>query len=130
MGGAIAHAGLTQSIAGKITIIDPADTLISNASVCLLAVKPQVMDDICAPLKNALSDDCLILSIAAGKTITGFETLFGAEAPIIRAMPNTPAMIGEGISVLCPPRREPSRYRTKHVTPKRHQPERHNRRRA
>jgi len=122
MGGAIAHAVLTQSIADKITIIDPADTLpsglatndnvehqsniesadISNASVCLLAVKPQVMDDICAPLKNALSDDCLILSIAAGKTIAGFETLFGAEAPIIRAMPNTPAMIGEGISVLCP----------------------------
>ena len=122
MGGAIAHAVLQNNIVSKITIIDPTPELPNNlaahknithhagltgveasdASLCLLAVKPQVMDMIAAPLKGALNNGCLILSIAAGKTITGFETLFGADTPIIRAMPNTPAMIGEGISVLCP----------------------------
>lgn len=122
MGSAIAHSILTQHIAERITVIEPAQDLplnlgthknvahyndlsaagdLSSASVCLLAVKPQVMDNICAALKNAINADCLLLSIAAGKTIAGFETLFSNDTPIIRAMPNTPAMIGEGISVLC-----------------------------
>ena len=65
----------------------------------ILAVKPQVMADVCAALKPFVPPHALILSIAAGKTIASFESIFGASQPVIRVMPNTPAAIGKGISV-------------------------------
>lgn len=67
------------------------------SDVYILAVKPQVMDEACRAV-NAPKDS-LILSIAAGQTIAGFEKRFGAAQPIIRTMPNTPAAIGKGITV-------------------------------
>jgi len=68
----------------------------------MLATKPQIMDNICAGLKDHLHKDTLILSIAAGKSIAYFEGYFGNDHPIIRTMPNTPAAIGKGITVACP----------------------------
>lgn len=69
--------------------------------VIILAVKPQVMGETVASIKHLVSPLTLILSIAAGKTISSFEQVFGEYQPIIRAMPNTPALIGKGMSVLC-----------------------------
>ncbi|MBL4801763.1 MAG: pyrroline-5-carboxylate reductase [Emcibacter sp.] len=68
----------------------------------VLAVKPQMMDDATAGLKAIDCTDGVFLSIAAGKTIGYFERHLGANAAIIRAMPNTPAAIGQGITVGCP----------------------------
>ena len=68
----------------------------------VLAVKPQMMADACAPLTRFAGADTVILSIAAGKTIAWFTDIFGAEARIVRAMPNTPAAIGRGITVAVP----------------------------
>ena len=73
----------------------------SAFDVILLAVKPQVMADVAQSLRPIVTPDTLILSIAAGKTLGFLENIFGASHPIIRAMPNTPALIGKGISVLC-----------------------------
>jgi len=69
--------------------------------IIVLAVKPQVMTDVAESLKHLATPETLILSIAAGKTISFFEQIFGAHQPVIRAMPNTPALIGKGMSVLC-----------------------------
>ncbi len=71
----------------------PADTIV-------LAVKPQVMDAAVESCKRYI-DSATILSIAAGKTISYFENLLGAKAPIVRVMPNTPAAVRRGISVAC-----------------------------
>lgn len=68
----------------------------------VLAVKPQMMDDALADYVRFAGPDCLYLSIAAGKTIAYFENRLGAEAAIVRAMPNTPAAVGRGITVGCP----------------------------
>jgi pyrroline-5-carboxylate reductase len=65
----------------------------------LIAVKPQLADAALPPY--ARFDQSLYLSIAAGRTIQYFERLFGARAAIVRAMPNTPAQVGRGITVLC-----------------------------
>lgn len=73
----------------------------SAFDVILLAVKPQVMADVAQSLRPIVTPDTFILSIAAGKTLGFLENIFGASHPIIRAMPNTPALIGKGISVLC-----------------------------
>lgn len=72
-----------------------------SPSVVLLAVKPQMMDlalPPCAPFGTA---DTLVLSIAAGKPIAQFARAFGADRAIVRAMPNTPAAVGRGVTVLC-----------------------------
>ncbi|HET6522693.1 MAG TPA: pyrroline-5-carboxylate reductase [Geminicoccaceae bacterium] len=66
----------------------------------VLAVKPQTMDATVAAYREPARRGALVLSIAAGKTIAGFERAFGAEAAIVRAMPNTPAAIGRGMTVL------------------------------
>lgn len=72
---------------------------LAQATVIVLAVKPQIMKQVCAGLKPHIPDNALILSIAAGQTLTNYGTYFGPEHPVIRTMPNTPAAIGKGISV-------------------------------
>lgn len=120
MGSALAQGWLAADICSDITIIDPngaPDSLMRSPLVThttslelfdldfdcvLLATKPQIMDDVCAGLAPEMNRNCLILSIAAGKTIPYFEEYFGAIQPIIRTMPNTPAAIGKGMTVACP----------------------------
>jgi pyrroline-5-carboxylate reductase len=71
-------------------------------SVVILAVKPQTMDEALQPLRRFVGPGTVFLSIAAGKTIGYFESKLGAEAAIVRAMPNTPAAVGRGITVHAP----------------------------
>ncbi|MBT5072370.1 MAG: pyrroline-5-carboxylate reductase [Kordiimonadaceae bacterium] len=70
-------------------------------SIVILAVKPQMMDEAIKALSTLDLSKSLFLSIAAGKTIHYFEDKLGADSAIIRAMPNTPAAIGKGITVCC-----------------------------
>ncbi len=72
-----------------------------SPSFIIIAVKPQMMDQALTSLQAIELSNSVILSIAAGKTIHYFENKLGNQWPIIRAMPNTPAAIGKGISVLC-----------------------------
>ena len=72
------------------------------ASVFVIAVKPQIMDQVCNTIKKAVPEDALVLSIAAGQTIAKFEGYFGKNQPVIRSMPNTPAAVAKGITVGCP----------------------------
>lgn len=65
--------------------------------VALLAVKPQMMGAALPDLRDALTSDSLVISIAAGTTIAAIEALLG-EHPVVRAMPNTPALIGRGVT--------------------------------
>jgi pyrroline-5-carboxylate reductase len=73
--------------------------LAARADIIVLAVKPQVMADALAPLKAVVSPDRLVISIAAGIRTDKIAAIIG-NVPIIRAMPNTPALVGEGASVL------------------------------
>jgi pyrroline-5-carboxylate reductase len=67
--------------------------------VIVVAVKPQVMDAVFPPLAALAGRGTLVLSIAAGKTIASFAQQLAPGAAVIRAMPNTPAAIGKGITV-------------------------------
>lgn len=91
---------ITTIAYGK-TVADIKDQ-IADSDICILAVKPQMMMEVCEALKHVINKNCLILSIAAGQTIANFEDYFGADQPIIRVMPNTPAAIGKGMSVAVP----------------------------
>ena len=69
----------------------------SGLLLCLLAIKPQMFADVGPKLAKVLPMDTLIVSIMAGVSLTQLEQVFGTR-PIIRAMPNLPAMFGAGIT--------------------------------
>lgn len=72
-----------------------------KADVVVLAVKPQVMETVLSPLKSVLSQrKALIISIAAGITLGQLEHWLGADMPIVRCMPNTPALVEAGATGL------------------------------
>lgn len=69
-----------------------------QADVVVLAVKPQKLKRVLAGLKGVISPGALVISIVAGASIATLQEGLG-HAPVVRCMPNTPAQIGEGISV-------------------------------
>jgi len=70
--------------------------------VVVIAVKPQVIDAALPSYGRLVGPDTVFLSIAAGKSIASLNRLLGGDAAIVRSMPNTPAAIGQGITVMCP----------------------------
>ena len=80
--------------------LNPAIASITNAEVVLIAVKPQMMEEVLPTVVGLGASKPLILSVAAGKTIASFERHFGNSAAIIRTIPNTPASIGRGITAM------------------------------
>lgn len=79
--------------------LSAADALTAAPAVIVVAVKPQAMDAVFPDLAKLAGPGTLVLSIAAGKTLSSFEKHLGAGAAVVRAMPNTPAAIGRGITV-------------------------------
>lgn len=96
-------AELISKKLGVKTLSDASD-IASDAApeTIVLAVKPQMMDDAIDNYARFVSDSCVYVSVAAGKTIEYFERHLGTSAAIVRAMPNTPAAVGRGITVCCP----------------------------
>ena len=76
--------------------------LATAPAVMLLAVKPQIMDAVFEPIAGHAGPGTLVLSIAAGRPIASFERHLAPGTAVVRAMPNTPAAIGRGITVCCP----------------------------
>lgn len=70
-------------------------------AVVLVAVKPQMMGDALPAIAAFGGGDTVFVSVAAGTPLAAFEAAFGADTPIVRAMPNTPAAIGQGITAIC-----------------------------
>lgn len=70
------------------------------ADILFLAVKPNILLDVITEIRNHVQKDALVVSIAAGKTLETLDSAFGRELKIVRVMPNTPALVGEGMSAL------------------------------
>lgn len=89
---------------GGDRIVDNVPALPSSIkpSFVVLAVKPQMMDQALAGFQDFDYSNSAFMSIAAGKTIGYFGNHLGQDTAIVRAMPNTPAAIGRGITVGCP----------------------------
>ena len=74
---------------------------VAGADMVLLAVKPQVMDDVVSSLKEALSETCIVISIAAAVSLKRLAGLLPAGQPVARVFPNTPALVGAGVNAIC-----------------------------
>jgi pyrroline-5-carboxylate reductase len=102
--GALTAAGPTQErleyLAGKYGVPTTSDNAQAarKAEVVVLSVKPQRLDKVMAGLRGAIQPNALVLSIIAGATIDKLSHGLG-HTIIVRSMPNTPALIGEGITV-------------------------------
>ena len=105
--------------AGSIRVAEPVDALrdalakdfgvavfatageaAAGASTVVLAVKPQVMRAVCGELAGVAPADALVVSIAAGITSAQIDRWLGGGRAIVRAMPNTPSLIGQGVTGL------------------------------
>ena len=73
----------------------------SDAELLILAVKPQFLLEVINEIKDTLHEDTLLITIAAGKKIGWYEEAFGRRIHLVRCMPNTPAMVGEGCTAVC-----------------------------
>jgi len=72
----------------------------ATPALVLIAVKPQMMGTALPKLQALGNGETLFVSVAAGTSIASFEAILGAQTPIVRAMPNTPAAIGQGITAM------------------------------
>lgn len=72
------------------------------ADVLFLAVKPQYYAEVIDQIKDVVRDDEIVISIAPGKSLEWFDQAFGRKLKVIRTMPNTPAMVKEGMMGMCP----------------------------
>jgi len=87
----------------RISHLSQADTSIRECAAIVLAVKPQIMEPVCRDIAElGLNAQTLVISIAAGLTLDFYSGLFGANQPLVRCMPNTPAAIGKGVSIAVP----------------------------
>ncbi len=95
-----------QSVYNQYGIHVTADNIevTDNADILVLAVKPQYYEEVITQIKDHIRADQIIISIAPGKTLAWLAEKFGAERKIkiVRTMPNTPAMVGEGMTGVTP----------------------------
>nr|WP_070960389.1 pyrroline-5-carboxylate reductase [Hyphomonas sp. Mor2] len=116
MGSALAGGWLKAGFAGAIDIVDPyaPDTVhawaeqgevrlnpdVSTADMLVIAVKPQVFGDLAADISARVGSNTQVLSVMAGVSLATLEAKLGT-ARVARAMPNTPGLVGKGVTILC-----------------------------
>ena len=123
MGGAIIRgllSGGTRS-ASDLIVSDPMEKVLSelsaafpgirtsddnleaaSASILILAVKPQVYERVIKGIRDGISPKTVVVTIAAGLTLEKVSGWLGGNNRVIRTMPNTPALVSEGMTALCP----------------------------
>src|SRR5210317_488861 len=95
------RARLTEDLPGAV-ICEANDDVVRDAECIVLAVKPQILCDVCRPLAPLVQrTKPLVISIAAGVRGADIESWLGGDLPVVRVMPNQPALLRLGISGLC-----------------------------
>jgi len=90
------------ALAARGLALNPPLTAVRDVSAIVLAVKPQVAPTVVPTLSSLLAPDTVVLSIMAGRTLGFLEGALAQHTALVRAMPNTPAAIGRGITVAVP----------------------------
>jgi pyrroline-5-carboxylate reductase len=71
---------------------------VANADALLLVVKPQDMGSVLEEIKGSINPDAVVITFAAGKTISFISNGLGTTNPVVRVMPNTPTLVGAGMA--------------------------------
>lgn len=103
----IVGAEIVQSVGEQvasqfgITLLSSNKEVVKKVDFIILAVKPQFFPDVISEIRSEVTDTQIVLSIAAGKTLSYMEREFGKSLKLIRCMPNTPALVSEGCTGVC-----------------------------
>lgn len=76
----------------------------SHSNILVLAVKPYLIATVIEQIKGQIQPDAIVVSIAAGVTLSAMDECFDGPVHLVRVMPNTPCMVGEGMSAVFPGR--------------------------
>lgn len=97
-------AARAMELSGRygVRAADPNAKAVKGAGLVLIAVKPQVVPDVLAEIAPTLRPGTLVVSVAAGIPVAVYEAALPAGTPVVRVMPNTPALVGKGASAIAP----------------------------
>ncbi|MGB2966312.1 MAG: NAD(P)-binding domain-containing protein, partial [Phycisphaerae bacterium] len=84
-----------------IRAVEDNETIVEQAPVVLVAVKPQQFDKALAPVGSLFGPESLVVSICAGVSTRHIEEITATGTRVVRAMPNTPILVGRGIVAVC-----------------------------
>ena len=73
----------------------------SESDLLILAIKPNIYSIVIEEIKDDVKDDVIIITIAAGQSISHIASQFTKPGKVVRTMPNTPALVGEGMTGIC-----------------------------
>ena len=85
-----------------ISVTEDNKEVAEKAEVIFLSVKPQFYEDVIKEIRDLIKPEQIIITIAPGKTLSWLGEKFGKPVKIVRCMPNTPAMVGEGMTGITP----------------------------
>lgn len=96
------NAELLKKLTNETGIIEEISvaSLVNNCDIIVLAVKPQYCQNVLEQIKSAITEKKIIVSIIVGLSARYFKGILGSQARIVRTMPNTPALVGEGMTLV------------------------------
>jgi pyrroline-5-carboxylate reductase len=99
----VAHESRVQDLSRRLGVAVTTDNLaaVKGADVIFVCVKPQVVQELMEQIRSKISAKQLIISVAASVHTSQIESALGKKAPVVRAMPNTPCVLGQGMTALC-----------------------------
>ena len=99
----VAHAERAKALGAKLRVKVGTDNVeaVKDADVIVIAVKPQVVEDVVRQIASHLGPKQLLISVAASVPTSMIEKSLSANVPVIRAMPNTPCIMGAGMTAIC-----------------------------
>ena len=98
-----AYAGAMEKAAANLGIVcaGSGKEVAEQADILVLSVKPQFYESVISEIRDTVNENQLIISIAPGKTMDWICGIFGRKVKLVRCMPNTPALVGEGCTGAC-----------------------------
>ncbi len=102
----VAHPTRAESLSGEFQFPVSTDNsaVVQDAEIVLLCVKPQNVGRVCQEIDGSLSPSHLLISVAASVPTQYIEERLTRHVPVVRAMPNTPCQVGDGMTAICPGR--------------------------
>ena len=93
--------GIQKKFSG-VNISTDNRAFLDKVDVLFLAVKPHIYSPVIEQIKEVLPEKVIVVTIAAGQTMASVKERFGRDIKLVRTMPNTPALVGEGMTAACP----------------------------
>jgi pyrroline-5-carboxylate reductase len=99
----VGHESRAHQISQKLAVAVTTDNVaaVDGADIIFICVKPQVVQELAEQIAHKVTAQQLVISVAASVHTSQIEGALGAGVPVVRAMPNTPCVLGQGMTAIC-----------------------------